>query len=128
LTQHQQALIAKARQSLEAAGLLHAHSHYEFAAGRAYYSMFYLAEAFLEGEGLTFSKHSAVHAAFGQRFAKTDKLPAKFHRYLIEGIEIRHVGDYSMSPVSERDSSEQIDRAKEFLRLAEERLRNADTQ
>jgi uncharacterized protein (UPF0332 family) len=128
LTQHQQALIAKARQSLEAADVLHAHGHYEFAAGRAYYSMFYLAEAFLEGDGLAFSKHSAVHAAFGQRFAKTGKLPAKFHRYLIEGIEVRHVGDYGMSPVSEGDSSEQMDRAKDFLRLAEERLRSTDTQ
>jgi uncharacterized protein (UPF0332 family) len=128
LRQRQQGLISKAQQSLEAARLLHTHGHYEFAAGRAYYSMFYVAEAFLAGQGLTFSKHSAVHAAFGQRFAKTSRLPRKFHRYLIEGIEVRHVGDYSMSPVSKEDSSEQIARAEEFLRVAEEKLGGADAE
>jgi uncharacterized protein (UPF0332 family) len=34
--------------------------------------MFYVAQAFLAGEGLSFSKHSAVIAAFGQHFAKTE--------------------------------------------------------
>ena len=36
-----------------------------FAASRAYYAMFYAAEALLQSRGLAFSKHSAVHAAFG---------------------------------------------------------------
>jgi uncharacterized protein (UPF0332 family) len=39
--------------------------------------MFYIAEAFLEGKGLSFSKHSAVIAAFGREFAKTQLVPTK---------------------------------------------------
>jgi uncharacterized protein (UPF0332 family) len=44
--------------------------------------MFYVAQAFLLGDGLAFSKHSAVISAFGQHFTKTGRAPADFHRYL----------------------------------------------
>ena len=37
--------------------------------------MFYMAQALLEGEGLAFSKHSAVIAALGRYFVKTGRLP-----------------------------------------------------
>jgi uncharacterized protein (UPF0332 family) len=56
--------------------------------------MFYIAEACLLDKGLAFSKHSGVHAAFGEHFAKTGVVPSAFHRYLIRGMEVRHAGDY----------------------------------
>jgi len=114
--------VAKAKQSLDAARLLHAHGQHGFAAARAYYTMFYLAEAFLLAEGMAFSKHTAVHAAFGERFAKRGVVPTEFHRYLIRGLEVRHLGDYATSPFSEAEAAEQIGRADKFLRLAEEVL------
>jgi uncharacterized protein (UPF0332 family) len=40
--------------------------------------MFYLAEAFLDGEGLAFSSHSAVIGEFGRIFAKSGRIPSKF--------------------------------------------------
>jgi uncharacterized protein (UPF0332 family) len=51
--------------------------------------MFYVAEAFLEGEGLSFSSRSAVTSAFGRHFAKTGKAPIEFHRSLIRAEELR---------------------------------------
>lgn len=66
MTPEQQGLLEKAARSLQAAKLLNQEGLSEFATTRAYYAMFYVAEAFLEGEGLSFSKHSAVIAAFGQ--------------------------------------------------------------
>jgi hypothetical protein len=36
--------------------------------------MFYLAEAFLDGEGLAFSSHSAVIGEFGRIFAKSGRM------------------------------------------------------
>lgn len=66
MTPEQQKLLEKAARSIQAAKLLNEEELAEFAASRAYYAMFYVAEAFLEGEGLSFSKHSAVIAAFGQ--------------------------------------------------------------
>jgi len=126
LTAEQRALLHKAGESLQAARLLQANGQHGFAASRAYYAMFYLAEALLLGEGLTFSKHGAVHAAFGQRFAKTGVVPTEFHRYLIRALEVRHLGDYALSPVSESDAQEQIARAEEFLKLAEGMLGASD--
>ena len=69
-----------------------------FAVSRAYYAMFYVAETFLLGQGLSFSRHSAVIAAFGERFAKPGIVPVEFHRYLIEGQDKRNVGDYQIGP------------------------------
>ncbi|MUL35547.1 HEPN domain-containing protein [Gloeocapsopsis dulcis] len=71
MTPEQQGLLEKAYRSLQAAKLLNTQPLAEFAVSRAYYAMFYVAEALLEGEGLTFSKHSAVIAAFGQ-FKRND--------------------------------------------------------
>jgi uncharacterized protein (UPF0332 family) len=122
MTREQAELVGKATDSLEAARLLHEHGKYGFAAARAYYAMFYLAEALLLGEGLAFSRHSGVAAAFGERFAKGGRLPEELHRYLIRGLEIRQLADYSTSPVSESEAAEQIGRAERFVRLATELL------
>jgi uncharacterized protein (UPF0332 family) len=57
--------------------------------------MFYITEALLLGQGLAFSRHSAVHAAFGEPFVKTGVVPPEFHRYLIRGMEVRHASPAS---------------------------------
>ena len=49
--------IARTINSVAAAKVLHTEGHHGFAASRAYYAMFYVAEAFLLGKGLAFSKH-----------------------------------------------------------------------
>lgn len=122
MTPEQQGLPLKARDSLEAARLLHSHGQHGFAAARAYYTMFYLAETFLLGEGLAFSSHAAVHAAFGRHFAKTGRVPSEFHRYLSRGMVTRHTADYAIQPVSEEEAAEQIARAEKFLAAAEQLL------
>jgi uncharacterized protein (UPF0332 family) len=126
LTSEQAALIKKAQESLRAARLLAKDTLYNFAASRAYYAMFYVAQAFLLEEKLAYSKHSAVISAFGQRFAKTGRVPASFHRYLIEAQESRNIGDYDTGPGLSRDeAAEQIVRAKEFIGLAKRSFRTA---
>jgi len=111
----QAALLQKAQASLRAAQLLADEAFYDFAVSRAYYAMFYVAQAFLLGEGLAFSKHSAIIAAFGQRFTKSGHVPKEFHRYLIEGQDSRTVGDYNVKSGLTRDeAAEQIARAEKF--------------
>lgn len=79
------------------------------------------ARLLLEGERMAFSKHSAVIAAFGQHFANTGKVPANFHRYLLEAQELRHSGDYGpRDAVTPDKSRQQIERAEQFLQLAED--------
>jgi len=123
VTKQQQALVEHARESPAAARLLTQAGHHGFAAARAYYSMFYVAEAFLAGKGLSFSKHSGVIAAFAEHFTRTKIVPEEFHRHLIRGMEIRHVGDYDYpGSVSGEDAQVQIARADQFLAYAERTL------
>jgi predicted nucleic acid-binding protein len=71
VTREQRALVDKARESVRAAKLLSGEELHDFAVSRAYYAMFYLAEALLLSAEMAFSKHSAVIArdAF-RRFGK----------------------------------------------------------
>ena len=112
-------LLRKSKQSLDAAKLMEQQRYPDFAASRAYYAMFYVAEALLLEYGLSFSKHSAVIAAFGERFAKPRLISPEFHRYLIEGQDSRNVADYSLGPaLTQADAALQIARAEEFLDAA----------
>jgi uncharacterized protein (UPF0332 family) len=117
-------LLKKAQQSLDAARMMEKAGYHDFAASRAYYAMFYLAEALLLGLGLSFSKHSAVIAAFGEKFAKTGAVPPELHRYLTDGQDSRNAADYSFGgALTETDASAQIANAERFLEIASERLR-----
>jgi uncharacterized protein (UPF0332 family) len=82
--------------------------------------MFYCAEALLDAEGLSFSSHAAVLSAFGQRFAKTGRVPPEYHRYMIQAQDSRLLGDYdALSPRSEKEALKHIGRAREFIALTE---------
>lgn len=119
MTDEQREFLLKAQQSLEASKLLFSNNYLDYATSRAYYSMFYIAQAFLEGEGLSFSKHSAVIAAFGREFAKPGRVLPEFHRFLIEAQELRNTSDYGQfNAVTIDQATEQIDRAEKFLAMA----------
>ncbi|MEW5960967.1 MAG: HEPN domain-containing protein, partial [Chloroflexota bacterium] len=113
-------LLKKAAESFNAAELLSEQGYDDFAASRAYYAMFYVAQAFLLGEGLTPSKHSTVISAFGERFAKSNRLPIKFHRYLIDAQDQRLTADYKTGAhLTKTVVEEMINHAKEFLELGD---------
>jgi uncharacterized protein (UPF0332 family) len=63
------ALLDKGKRAIHAAEVLLKDGEADFAIGRAYYAMLYVAEALLVGKGLRFRKHGSVHAAFGEHFA-----------------------------------------------------------
>lgn len=119
----QQQLITKAEDSLRAARLLVEGKLYNVAVSRTYYAMFYVAEAFLLSQALSFSKHAAVISKFGECFAKTGQIPKEFHRYLIQAQEARTRADYdAASNVQLPEAQIQIQRAEAFLTLAHQRL------
>lgn len=123
MTPEQEQLLKKAHESLLAARVLVREEMYDFSASRTYYAMFYAAQALLLAKGLSFSKHSAVIAAFGREFAKQNVVPAEFHRYLIEAQEDRNVGDYGIGPgISPDEAKEQITRAEMLIRFIEKWL------
>ncbi|MDI6839555.1 MAG: HEPN domain-containing protein [bacterium] len=85
-------LIHKAQRSLEVAEVLYKRKDYDFSISRAYYSMFYCAEALLLTKNLSFSKHSAVIAVFGKHFTKTKLLSLNLHSYLLDAFKDRQIG------------------------------------
>lgn len=123
MTGDQQALVEKAQASVRAARLMSEEGMHDFAVSRAYYGMFYIAEAFLLERGLHFSSHGAVIAKFGEHFAATGELPAKYHQRLIAAQEKRLAGDYDVNTeVSSEDAATMVEHAEEFITLAESRL------
>jgi uncharacterized protein (UPF0332 family) len=89
-----QALLEKAARSVHAATTLLDEGDADFAVSRAYYGMFYAAEAVLLSKGLRFQRHGSVHAAFGEHFVKTGLLNTKLHRWLLDAFDQRILGDY----------------------------------
>jgi uncharacterized protein (UPF0332 family) len=123
MTPEQQALLQKAYRSLEAARKLDQDGFHDFSISRAYYAMFYVAEAFLDSIGMTFSSHAAVISAFGQHLARPGIVPVEFHRYLIDAQDLRTQADYDASvELTAADALKQLDHAEQFLNLANEQL------
>ena len=119
------ALLEKAKRSQKAAAKLLRDGDIDFAASRAYYSLFYVASALLLSRGLSFSSHSGVIANFGKEFARTATLNPKFHNYLIESQDRRNIGDYSLiAEVTEEQTREMLEWAKEFIQAAESYLKD----
>lgn len=119
MNEAQEKLLQKARKSLEAAKQLNETGYPEFAVTRAYYTMFYVASAFLEGQSLAFSKHSAVIAAFGKYFAKTGLVPLEYHRYLINAEKARCSADYNLDvDFLAVEVEEYIQQAEDFLSVS----------
>ena len=117
-------IILKAKRSLNASQKLYEDKEYDFSASRAYYTMFYMAEAVLLTKDLSFSKHSGVISAFGQHFVKSEIFDKKYQKMLSEAFEIRNIGDYSFSRKISKEESERIFKnAEEFLMETEKFLK-----
>lgn len=110
-------LLSKALDAIEAAEALLNIDKAEFAAGRAYYAMFYVAEALLYNEfDLKLSQHGQVIAAYGKNFAKTKALDPRYHRWLRDGFDKRISGDYGVDTgISETIVADMINHARDFL-------------
>lgn len=112
-------LFDRSADAIEAAEILLTNGKVAFAAGRAYYAMFYAAAALLNEKGYQFGKHGNVIGAYGQYFAKTKELDPKFHRWLLVSFDQRQIGDYAFSPNVEFSVAEEmIFQAREFLEAA----------
>ncbi|MCC7188902.1 MAG: HEPN domain-containing protein [Anaerolineales bacterium] len=123
MKEHSRKLLTKAIDSIEAAELLVDRGKSDFAVGRAYFAMYYIAEALLEEKGLRFNKHNAVHAAYGKQFAETNRMDTKFHRWLLDAFDKMIAGDYGVDAKIERNDAAQVNRqAREFLGAAREYL------
>lgn len=116
-------IICKAERSLDAALTLFRENNFDFAVSRAYYSMFYMAEAVLLTKKLSFSKHSGVISGFNQHFVKPGIFDYGYYEMLRYAFEQRGVGDYKFqTQISKETAQKVIDDAREFLKVTKEYL------
>ena len=116
-------IICKAERSLDAALTLFRENNFDFAVSRAYYSMFYMAEAVLLTKKLSFSKHAGVIAGFNQHFIKTGVFDYKYYEMLRYAFEQRSIGDYVFQAQISRETAQKVtDDAREFLKVTKEYL------
>ena len=114
-------LMAKARRSLAAARRDRAEEDYDFAVSRAYYAMFYAAEALLLHRGLSFSRHSGVIAGLQREYVASGELSRGHYEALQRGFEDRSEADYVV-PVGTLATAEETIRAADAFMSAAERL------
>jgi uncharacterized protein (UPF0332 family) len=123
MTETVHGFLSKAAESIGAANVLLADGYFDFAASRAYYAMFYALEALMLDRDLSFSKHSAIIAAFGKEFVKTGMFDSRFHRYILNAFDLRNAGDYGIiHAVSVENASQAIAEAGELLAEIEKHL------
>jgi uncharacterized protein len=109
----------KAARSFSVAERLLEDGDLDFAASRAYYAWFYVAEGLLLTQGLKFSRHGQVLAQFGYCFARTGLLDPEFHRLLVRAHNLRQMADYwSRVEIAPADVAELLREGKRFLEAA----------
>jgi uncharacterized protein (UPF0332 family) len=114
-----QALLNKAERAIGSAETELRAGNLDFAASRAYYACFYVAQALLLTEDYRFSSHGKVIGQYGRIFARTEALDRSFHQLLLRGYRLRQVGDYAALAEVESDLvSELIQGGREFLQAA----------
>ncbi|MBI4319830.1 MAG: HEPN domain-containing protein [Chloroflexi bacterium] len=117
-------MLDKARRYIDAAESLRQQRHFDSAASRLYYAMFYCASALLRARGLTFSSHKGVLSAFARHFTGPKLLPQEFHKWLREAFSARQISDYQyVVPIDDGDVLRMEAEAKQFLSSAEALLK-----
>jgi uncharacterized protein (UPF0332 family) len=103
-----QALIDRANRYLKSAAILLQDGDCESCVSRAYYAMFFAAEAALLTKDLAFSSHKGVISGFGEHFIKTGVFPKEMGREFNRAFEKRQVGDYDFTFVISAEEARQL--------------------
>jgi uncharacterized protein (UPF0332 family) len=118
--------LAWAHQALHTARLTLEHEDYITTVNRAYYAIFYGANALLATKGLERSKHSGVIAAFRQHFIKTGSVETEYSDFYGVAMEDRHAGDYGLVALSNEVATRDLRRAELFVARIEQLLRDME--
>jgi len=116
--------VEHAQQMLQVADHNLADGFYASAINRAYYAIFYAANALLTTKGLSRSKHSAVIATFRQHFIKPGLIEDEYSDTYGRVMANRHVSDYEIQLTIEPDvAQDDLQDARRFVERVERHLR-----
>jgi uncharacterized protein (UPF0332 family) len=112
-----------AQQMLQVADHNLADGFYASAINRAYYAIFYAANALLATKGLSRSKHSAVVATFRRHFIKPGLIEDEYSDIYGRVMANRHVGDYEIQLTIEPNvAHDDLRRAQRFVERVKRHL------
>jgi uncharacterized protein (UPF0332 family) len=98
--------------------------YYAIAVNRAYYAVFYAANALLATKGLARGKHSGTISAFRQSFVKPGLIEPEYSAIYGSLMDDRHVSDYDMDTSIEPERAESdVESARKFVARIETYLR-----
>jgi len=100
--------LENARRDLHAAESNLQIGYYHITISRAYYAMFYAANALLSSKGIVRSKHSGVLSAFGEYFVKTGLIEPDYAQMLGFAFDSRIDSDYDLAFIAERTVGKEI--------------------
>jgi uncharacterized protein (UPF0332 family) len=116
--------IDRAHQTLEVAAHNLDDGFYAAAVNRAYYAIFYAANAMLSTQGLARSKHSGVISAFRERFVKPGLIETEYSRIYGRVMGDRHLGDYEVRRTITADRAQRdLKDARRFVSRVEAYLK-----
>ena len=117
--------VEHAQQMLQVADHNLADGFYASAINRAYYAIFYAANALLATKGLSRSKHSAVVATFRQHFIKPRLIEGEYSDIYGRVMDDRHKGDYDIieSTVDPARAQTDLVDAQRFVKRVERYLK-----
>lgn len=108
--------IQNAYEMLEASRILLENDLYTSAINRAYYAVFYAANALLLTKGLSQGKHSGVISSFRQHFIKTGLIEPEYSQIYGRLMEDRHESDYELGlSITSDDAQLNLTDAKRFV-------------
>lgn len=113
-----------AREMLEVAAHNIAEGFLGSAINRAYYAIFYAANALLATQSLARSKHSGVVAAFREHFVKPGLIEIEYSRIYGRVMDDRRASDYELEiPVEPETATRDLSDARRFVERVDEFLR-----
>jgi uncharacterized protein (UPF0332 family) len=114
---HAQEMLAVAKHSLQG-------GFYSTAINRAYYAIFYAANALLATRGLARGKHSMVLSVFRKEFVKTGLIAPEFSRIYGQVMDDRHISDYEITAlITEAQAHADLADAERFVECIQKWLR-----
>ena len=116
--------IETSKSDIKAAEILLSAREFRGANNRAYYGIYHAVSAIHALDGNAYKRHKDALANFNKNYVKTEIFPRKLGKRIVESEEIRHVSDYDDFYIATREEAEeQIQTAKELVRLVEEYVR-----
>jgi len=117
--------LEQSKENIEEAELLYNGKKYKGANNRAYYSIFHSMKAVLALEPIDFKRHKDVIGYFNKNYINKEIFPKHLGRKISDASSLREDSDYEDEfSVSQEDTEEQIELAKELFKLVEEYLNN----